>query len=365
MKREQLLQAIGGVGDSLLLESEQIPSRKRFPAGKLVLVAALVALLTLTAAAATGVFAGLFEDTGGSAQMSNLATGMRTVVWSDGYLYHGVTGYIYKCDTQGNVLNKFPLGDRYETPAYLFATEDAIVYVTITGVPVAEGEGADREHHWGLRRISKNGSAPESLFPDIICSNVYVEGTQLYTTNRGQMLTRIDLATLESTELLDNTHEYFVDDTYIYAVQSGNEQCYFRSRKDTIHFEKIALDFDPNKIVADGENLYLCHWLDEETRRQEDIDHRYQVCLVRNGITTPLPVYSWFYQILNDCVLYRDDADRLMQYHTKTGQTRMLAENVYEFSVLDEQHVFVETFNADPILLDLETGNRHTVSLGQ
>lgn len=56
MKKEQLMDAIGGVDESLLLETEQVTRRGSVSLGRLALVAAVVAALAITVAASTGVF---------------------------------------------------------------------------------------------------------------------------------------------------------------------------------------------------------------------------------------------------------------------------------------------------------------------
>ncbi len=360
MKREDLLEAIGGINEEMLLQSEQTVSRGRRTIRRVMLAAALVATLTVTVLASTGVLPKLLKAEENGSSVSNLSTGMGTFVYTDEGIYHGVPGYIYKYDTEGNLLETYTLGDRYETPVYMFATADAIIYVNVTGVATEHAGDVDaptRDQHWGLRMLGKDGSGPETICPEVSGTNVYVDGTQLYTTDGGTMLTRIDLMTKEKTELLENAHAYFVDDTYIYAVQSGEEACYFRSRKDNIDFEKIELDFVPNKVVADGEDLYLCRWIEPDERENSDMS--YQVSLVRDGVTTPLPVYSWFYQVLDGCVLYRESDPYVLKcYNMTTGETTVLAENVFEFSVLEGRYICVERFNTDPIFLDWHTVRR-------
>lgn len=354
MKKEQLLEAIGGVSEDMLLESEQRTHRSGKPVRRIFMVAAAVAALAITVVASTGILKA--EENGTSA--SNLATGMGNFVHSDGYIYQGDPGYIYKFDLEGKLIKTYPLGDKYESPHYMFATEDAIVYVNSTGLPVEPGDtynAPNREGHWDLRVLSKDGSELKSISTDIAMSALYADGTQVYTTDRGAMLSRIDLLTMEETELLENVNEYYVDDTYIYAVQGGSEMCYFRSPKDTIAFEKIVLSFDPNKIIADGGDLYLCEWMSQDD--QKSTGERYRVNRVHDGEVTPLPVYSWFYQILDGCVLYLEENTYLLKsYDLETGETVTLAENVFEFSVLEGRYVCIDRFNTDALLLDWQTG---------
>lgn len=357
MKREQLLDAIGGVDEGLLMETEQTARHSGIRIGRIALVAAIVAALAITAAASTGLLAGLLsaEDNGSSA--SNLSTGMAGFVYSDGYIYQGVPGYIYKCDTAGNVIKTYPLSDEFETPHHMFATEDAIVYVNSSGLAVEQEDetAPNREEHWGLRVQPKDGDQPYSICPGVEATHAYADGDQLYTNNGGTKLSRINLVTQEQTDLLDNVYSYFVDENYIYAIESTEEHCYFRSAKDVIAFERIELPFNPNNIVADGEALYICEWMNEDD--QKALGERYRVNLVRNGEVTPLPIHSWFYQVLDGCVLYIErDTYLLQSYDLTTGEVTTLAENVFEFTVLESRYICIDRFNTDTLILDWQTG---------
>lgn len=371
MKQEQLLQAIGGVSEDMLLESEQRTYRS---SGKIIrrlaLVAAVAVVIAVTAMASTGILTGLLKADENGSSASNLATGMSGFVYSDGYIYQGVPGYIYKCDLGGNIVKTYPLSDKFETPHYMFATQDAIVYVNSMGLAVkpADEIAPNREGHWGLRVQPKDGSEPYSICPDVEATHAYADGNQLYINNGGTMLSRVDLVTMEQTDLLENVYSYFVEDTYIYAIQNndgnyGDVNCYFRSRKDVIAFEQIPLPFDPNNIVSDGEDLYICEWMNADD--QKATGQRYRVNLVRDGEVTPLPVYSWFYQVLDGCVLYidREDTYPLKCYDLATGEVITLAENVFEFSVFEDRYICIDTFNDDPLIYDWQTGETVQVKI--
>lgn len=334
MNREQILQAIGGVDESMLLESEQSVRPKKNTIGRLVLVAAIVAALAVTVTAATELFGGLKDNNGTTVE--NLATGMGTFIYSNDSIYYGTAGKIIQYDTAGNVLREYPLESEYVVPHYLFAMEGAIVYT---------------DGYVGLHILPLDGSEPQTAFEDMDMTYVYVDGNQLYTTNGTEMLSRIDLLTGEKTDLLENVSTYYVDDNYIYAVQATQEYCYFRSQKGSATFEKISLPFDPNKVVADGEILYFCQWIEEDQR--EEGDPRYQVNRVSGGEVTPLPVYSWFYQILGDCVLYREENTYdLERYNVLTGETETLATDVFDFAVLEDRYICIDHFDGTTQILD-------------
>lgn len=334
MTREQLLQAIGGVDESMLAECEQTNRRKRNPIGRVILVAAIVAALAVTVAATTELFAGLKDNNG--ATVENLATGMGTFIYSGDSIFYGTAGKIIRYDTAGNVLQEYLLPSERVVPQYMFAMEDAIVYT---------------DGYVGLNILPLDGGEPQVAFEDTTMTYVYVEENQLYTTNATEMLTRIDLLTGEKTDLLENVSNYYVDDTYIYAVQGGRECCYFRSPKNNIAFEKIQLPFDPNKVVADGQDLYFCEWIDEDLR--EEGEPRYRINKVSGGVVTQLPAHSWFYQVIDGCVLYREEATYdLKSYNTLTGETEILATNVFDFAVLEDRYICVDRFNEDVLILE-------------
>lgn len=358
MKKEQLLDAIGYADEQFLMEAEQpVTGRSNFRIGRVALVAALVAVIAVTAMASTGLLAKLLPAKENGSSMANLATGMAGFVYSDGYIYQGVPGYIYKCDINGNVVKTYPLSDKLETPHYMFATEDAIVYVNGMGLPVepVDETAPNREGIWGLRVQPKDGSAPYSICPGVEATHAYADGDLLYVNNGGTKLSRVNLVTFEQTDLMENVFSYYVDENYIYAIENTEEHCIFRSAKDTIAFEKIELSFDPNNIVADGEDLYICEWMSKDD--QKATGERYRVNLVRDGVATRLPIYSWFYQILDGCVLYIErDTYLLKKYEVATGQVTTIAENVFEFTVLEGRHVCITTFNDDPLIYDWQTG---------
>lgn len=359
MKKEQLLDAIGAVDESLLMETEQTTRRNTKPLRRFVLVAAIVTVLVVTAMASTDFFTGLLSAKGNGSSASNLSTGMAGFVYSDGYIYQGVPGYIYKCDTDGNIVKTYPLSDKFETPHYMFATEDAIVYINGMGVAVEPKDetAPNREDFWGLRVQPKDGSAPYSICPGVEATHAYADGDQLYFNNGGTKLSRVDLVTFEQTDLMENVFSYYVDENYIYAIENGEEHCIFRSAKDAVAFKKIELSFDPNNIVADGNDLYICEWMNEDD--QKATGQRYRVNLVRDSATTQLPIYSWFYQVLDGCVLYIErDTYFLKSYELATGEVTTIAENVFEFSVLEGRYICIVTFNDDPIIYDWQTGEK-------
>ena len=341
MTKELLLEAIGYVDEQLLIETEGSHSRRGYRIGRVVLIAAIIALLTVTVMASTSFFAGLLKAEENGSSVSNLATGMGNFVYTEDGIYYGEPGFIYKCDFEGNVLETYPLSDKLETPHYMFATKDAIVYVNSMGVAV---------------------EPEDAICPGVEATYAYADGNLLYANDGGKMLCRIDLVTMEKTDLLENVSVYFIDDTYIYAVKGDTEKRFYRSEKDTIRFEPMELSFDPNKVVADGKDLYICEYMSKA--EQSKTGHSYRVNLVRDGQTIPLPIYTWFYQVLDGCVLYREEETYALKcYNVSTGETTTLAENVFEFSVLEHRYICIDSFNDDPVIYDWLTGSYTPISI--
>ena len=62
MKQEQLLEAIGGIDEGLLHESEKMPAARGKLLRRVCLAAAIIGALALTAAASSGLFSRPIED---------------------------------------------------------------------------------------------------------------------------------------------------------------------------------------------------------------------------------------------------------------------------------------------------------------
>lgn len=221
MKNNHLLEAIGFVEEQFLCEVESTPKHKVHPVRRIALVAAIIGLFVLTAMASTGILKGLLNAGENGASMENLTSSTGNFVYREGSIYHGTFGYIYEYDLEGNILKTYPLSNKQERPCYMFVSEDTILYTA----DVASME---------LSVQPKDGSDFYTVEVGTGVANAYADGQVLYTIGEGARLYRIDLVTLEKTELLEDVCSYYVDDTYIYAVQTGNEKAIYRSMKDEI-----------------------------------------------------------------------------------------------------------------------------------
>ena len=82
MTKELLLEAIGYVDEQLLIEAKETPRRGHYRIGRVVLIAAIIALLTVSVMASTGFFAGLLKAEENGSSVSNLSTGMGNFVYT-------------------------------------------------------------------------------------------------------------------------------------------------------------------------------------------------------------------------------------------------------------------------------------------
>ena len=351
MKNIDLLEAIGLANEQYLHESEGTSKKKLHPVRRIALVAAVIAVFAFTVMASTGILKGLLDAGKNGATVANLSSGMGSFVYHEDSIYYGTFGKIYRYDMEGNVLNTYSLANDQEAPRYMFASEDAIVYVT---------NGVSQE----LTVQPRDGSEPHSVDLGTEITNAYADGQMLYTHCGGTDLCRIDLVTLEITELLQDVSSYYVDDTYIYAVQTRGGKEIYRSKKDMIQFEPITLDFVPNKVLAHGESLYICRWLDAD--EQKETGHRYEISLIEGNHRTNLPVYSWLYQVVGDRLLYLEEGTNALKYYDrKTEETGSLAENVFTFSVFADRYICIEGYSEAPKVYDMTTGICNKVTIEQ
>lgn len=326
MKQMKLLEAIGGVSEQLLMDMEKSDRRRPGRTMRIVLVAALIAALALSGAAVGIRF---FE---GENSVANIVTGQGRFAYNEDYIYYGETGRICRLDLETGEIQTITLANENEDPKYLFITQTHIGYV----------EGYHR-----LVLMEKDGSSQEVILEGD-CSRLFVDGSMLYSDN-GAQLCRTDMRTGEVTILAENTHGYWVDDTYIYALVGDRGNVFLRSRKDIIDFETITLSFYPTAIYVYGENLFF-------TSGSSDL--RYQVIHYQDGVENALPIYSAFVQRLDNCLIYLDAVEKnvVKSYDLTSGEVTVLQENVYEFSVLEGRYICFDRYNMPPTILDWETG---------
>lgn len=267
--------------------------------------------------------------------LGNIQTAMGRVAWRDGKIFIGAPGEILCYDLQSGAMDSYPLSSVYKDPKYLFVTDSYIGYVNDYDV---------------VEILPRDRSKVESLLYEGIYSvDLYADGMQLYVMGDG--LRRIDLETGEIILLAEEVLSFTVDDDYVYVLPGNEENCILRAKKGTDGFERIDLSFYPIQILSDGDDLYLC---------KGGADTSYQIIRYRNGREEPLPANSYFYQILNGKLLWKDE-NTVKSFDLGTKETAVLQENVFEFSVLDDRYIFFDIYNQDGILLDTASGEKTTV----
>ena len=275
------------------------------------------------------------ENTGTT--MANSVMGEGGFVYSDGKIYYSEDGILFSYDPATGETQDIPLPDKFTSTFNMFATEDYICYANLR----------QELYAW-----PKSGGTPEVIYQGLGTTDLFADGMLLYTTNGMEYLSRIDLQTGEEVRLVESINSYYVDDTYIYAVQSNLSNHYFlRSRKDNIDFEKIPLSFYPIKVLAHGEDLYFCEGGENRS---------YQVIRYRDGVETRLPLRAYDYQVLSGKLIYRDcDDQALKTYDLETGEIRTLLEHAVYFSILEDRYLCCICSNkaaASHYVLDLQTG---------
>lgn len=326
MKQIKLLEAIGGVSDQLLMDMEKSYRRRPGRTMRIVLVAALIAAMALSAAAV-----GIQFLEGGNT-IANIATGQGRFAYNEGYIFYGETGRICRLDLETGEIQTIKLENENVDPMYLFITQTHIGYV---------------EPYHRLVLMEKDGSSSEVILEGN-CSRLFADGSMLYSDN-GAQLCRTDLQTGEVTILAENTHGYWVDETYIYALVGDQGNVFLRSGKDVVDFESLQLSFCPAAICVDGKDIFF-------TSGNSDL--RYQVIHYQDGVENALPIYSAFVQVLDNCLIYLDAVEKnvVKSYDLTSGEVTVLQENVYEFSVLEGRYICFDRYNMPPAILDWETG---------
>ena len=263
---------------------------------------------------------------------ANSSMSMGSFAYGDGKIYCSVPGAIVSYDLQTGDTQTMLLESEYHHPAHMFTTEYYVGYILSSNI----------------MKVKPRDGGPESIvYQGVDSPRLYADGMTLYTTEG-----IIDLNTGDITDYgVDGIFSY-VDDTYIYLLPGEDENYFLRSRKDTLAFEKIQLDFYPIAVVGDGEALYFC----------KGGVGNYNLFRWCDGEVTELPMQSYFYQVLDGHVLYLAEENTVLKsYDLESGETAVVKENVFDFSVLEGRYVCMDMYNADAVILDWQTGETVTV----
>lgn len=267
--------------------------------------------------------------------LGNIQTAMGRVAYKDGKVFMGLPGEILCYDIATGEQEVYPLNSVYKDPKYLFVTDHYIGYVTDYDVVELLSRDRTKAEFW--------------LYEGIRSVDLYADGMDLYVMGDG--LRHIDLTTGQITLLLEDVLSFTVDGEYVYALPGNDEKYFLRGKKGTADFEKIDLSFYPIQVLSYGNELYLC---------KGGEDKSYQIIRYCNGKEEPLPANSYFYQVLNGQLLWKDE-NTVKAYDLETEEVTVLQDNVFEFSVLADRYIFFDIFNQNSLLLDTITGELVTV----
>ncbi len=247
---------------------------------------------------------------------ANNTMGLGYAAYGDGCIYlAGIENRIYRYDLATGKLEEMILANERAIAGHLLVTDQYILYTDL----------------WSdLFALKKDGATEKPVFQGVGSSQLYAEGTTLYTTDG-----ILDLQTGKVQNWPEGVHSYYVDENYIYAVREGGKKVFLRAPKGTMDFQEIEIGFYPIKILAHGEDLYMA---------EGSAQKKWNVIRYRNGEEQRLPVNAVEYQVLGDKLIYRDEnsAGRVLKsYDLTTGATETLCENMVTFSVLEDRYICV------------------------
>lgn len=304
-----------------------------------------------------------FDRTGTTCANAVMSQG--EFAWSNDFIYINAGGEFYEFDLTTGIAVKLAEGNMY-WPRSLFATDRYVYWVDKAKETDEEGRTTDC-----LQYMTKDGKKSNVFWNSgESCFYLYAEGTELfYTTGVGGALCCQKLPVdgeemPEPTVLLPCINQYYVDDSYIYAVIPANaeenipENYLVRSPRQAINFEKIELSFPPAAVMADGDDLYIA------SQRPFQLSHWHE------GTETQLPIRSVYYQVMNSEIIYLEDDSfnqgtfALKSYDLQNGEIRLLLEEVFDFCILNNRYICakcVEGRTARYLCLDRQSGQLVTM----
>lgn len=258
--------------------------------------------------------------------------------YSNGFIYFSYFNEIFEYDLQSEKTVTFPVEDF--NPMDMFTTDDYICYTDTSN---------------GLIRVTKDGKKRKVILENEGFACLFADGMSFYYKKNGNTLCRRDLSTNEEIVLADDVLVYYMDDTYIYVISHEDKNSFLRSPKNDINFEEIELSFRPIRVYSHGHDLYFTVGGEGE---------EWQVVQYRDGKETRLPMNSYRYQILDNHLIYADEDTfkstyTIKSYNQETGETAVLHENVFEFSIFEERYICFRCHENNQVwweLLDWQSG---------
>lgn len=271
---------------------------------------------------------------------ANSTMGLGKFAYGDGSIYCAGEGCIYRYEIATGNTEKMVLSSPYADPDNILVTGDHILYTDSWSDFVA---------------LSKDGATEEFVFQGFHLGHLYAEGTTVYITEG-----IIDLRTGTVTSWPEGVHSFYVDDTYIYALQE-DENCFLRAPKGTMDFQKIPVSFCPIRVLADGEDIYMS---------RGGADKTWTVIRYRDGEETELPIRALEFQVFDGHIIYcceEEERWAIKSYNLETGEIRVLHEEGFNFSVLEDRYVCILCADGNGqsyhTVIDWQTGERYLIDV--
>lgn len=279
-----------------------------------------------------------------STSCGNIVMGNGKFAYDNGFIYYTDRANIFEYDTVNKKTVSF--SSQSDDVRSMFV-QDKYVYFASDG----------------LKRITKDGKKHENVFDcENGCLQLYIENDNAYFLNsiEGTLFCK-NVQSLEEKALLENVMAYYVDNEKIYAVAKENDTPYlFISPKESFDFKKQNLSFEPIAVFVDNGEIFLSKRVD------------YQIIHCSADEETSLPIYSVYYQVLDDKLFYLDSETykngcfSLMMYDITTQEKTVIFENVFDFNILQDNYICVQCStnqNAEYKVFNLETGTIESMNI--
>ncbi len=269
-----------------------------------------------------------------STTCGNITMGDGQFAYSDDFIYFAGINTFYEYDMISKNVITFSAKDVF-FPDCIFVDEDYLYFA---------GDG--------LKKITRDGKKMKTVYDNTHGSyQLYVDDTKAYFMDslEGTLYCR-DLESELEEGLISGVLSYHIDNGYIYVVTCENDfSQLYKSDLEEILFEPIELEFEPIRVFATDDALYLA-----KKRTAELVQYK-------DGTETPLPIRSMYYQIVGNQLLYLDESTfgnscfDLNAYNLDTGEITNICEDVYSFCVFLDKYIAIHRYDAN-FLYDMEAG---------
>ena len=303
----------------------------KMPMRKMIMVASIAIMVLVGCvgyAPLKEIITDLFTNTFSAKEFGNIAMGLGRATYDEKKVYFtDVSGKLFAFDLNTSELSGIPCSEQLGINAGLYAHGDYIYFLSE-----------------GLKRVAKDSSEVELVFghQDGILQT-YVDGNDVYFLEgiEGALYYRNHKNSTEQ-QLFETVLSFFVDETNIYVIarEEGIPYLFVADIKSK-QFEKQSLSFTPISVYVENEDIYLTEQSTYQIVKVSDVEER-------------LPIYSTYFQVKDDIIIYldgetfEDSCFTLMSYHLDSGEKEMIMENVFVFSLLGDEYIYIQQdTNAD------------------